>query len=181
MHLPLRGSVYKETMVLALSTEISQCSWHYISHCKFAFLYKFIPREFDYCVCPSPAPSRRCIPSLSAEYIKLLRWKQSFRPWTLENSSKQMPPCFPDDISDCTACPSFSDIYSYMWLSWIFYSQSFYTQCEVLIEVSWCREYSCPRTVFPSATGSLRLSKLAPSQPWNQIQSFPLAPWSSHL
>lgn len=57
MHFPLRRSVYKETMMLALPTEISQCSWHYISHCKFASLCKLIPREFDYCVCPSPAPS----------------------------------------------------------------------------------------------------------------------------
>lgn len=110
-------SVYGKAMVMPIPKEIAQFSWHYISHCKFAFLCKYSPRDSDYSVSSSPASAQRYIPSLSAGYIKPLRWKQSFRPRTLENSSKQMPPCFPDDTSDRTACPLFSDIYSYMWLS----------------------------------------------------------------
>lgn len=54
-------------------------------------------------------------------------WDETeFQLWTLENSSKQMPPCSPDDISDLTACPFPPHIYRYMCLSWIFYSQFFY-------------------------------------------------------
>lgn len=117
-------SVSGKRMVLVTPTERSQRTWHCFCHCKFAFLCKYISRELD-CACPYPAPCQRCILSSSAESIELLRWKQSFRPWTLGNSSKQAPPCFPDDTSDRTACPP--DVYSYMWSWWIFYSQFFCT------------------------------------------------------
>lgn len=52
--------------------------------------------------------------------------KAGHLPRPLENSLKQMPPCFTDGTSDITACPSFTSIHSYTCLSWIFYWQCFY-------------------------------------------------------
>lgn len=131
-------------MVPAILTERSQCSC--ISHCKFAFLCIYISGEVEHSVCPSPVPCQRGILCSLPELTKFLRLKQSFKPWTLENSSKQMAPCFPDDTSDRTACPPFSDLPLHVIIMNILLIVPLHSQFEVVVEVSWHLEPSVPKS-----------------------------------
>ena len=109
----------KEKVMLAMLTEISQYSWHYISYFKVAFLCKYISREFNYSVYPPLLLPRDT--SLFQLLNKSSSWDKSHesrvsdpKPWRIRQRKCHLVSPMAPLISQRVL---FLDIYGYMWLS----------------------------------------------------------------